>query len=118
MRNIIEYRESLLDKIRIDKGSAKLIEVFSYITKSDIDRAAELINDDNLDYATLFLLKDEIKTNEMKDKLNVRNKSAIEIRDHISSVLSSNDRLLVVESNHEAAWFNAICTNKWLVDNI
>ena len=48
----------------------------------------------------------------------VSDKSAIEIRDHISSVLSSNDRLLVVESNHEAAWFNAICKNKWLVDNI
>jgi hypothetical protein len=40
--------------------------------------------------------------------------SAVEVRDRLSAVLDSNDRLFVVKSGVEAAWSNVICKNEWL----
>lgn len=48
----------------------------------------------------------------------VTEKSAKEVRDHLSSLIGSDGRIFVVKSGVEAAWKNAICTNEWLKKNI
>lgn len=48
----------------------------------------------------------------------VSSRSAQEIRDHLLAHMDSDDGLFVVRSGAEAAWFNVLCTNKWLKDNL
>lgn len=48
----------------------------------------------------------------------VSNDSARIIRDNLSQYLSHNDRLFVIKSAIEAAWFNTICSNEWLKNNL
>ncbi|WP_222852278.1 hypothetical protein [Olivibacter sp. SDN3] len=45
-------------------------------------------------------------------------KSAIEVRDHLLSVMDSDDGILVVKSGYEAAWMNVECSNEWLQKKI
>ena len=45
-------------------------------------------------------------------------KSAVEIRNHLTSVTDGDDRLFVVKSGIEAAWRNSICKNEWLKENL
>ena len=48
----------------------------------------------------------------------VTNKSAVEIRDHLISVMDGDDRLFVVKSGVEAAWRNSRCGSEWLKENL
>lgn len=48
----------------------------------------------------------------------VTTKTAVQVRDHLSSVMDQDDRLFVVKSGVEAAWKNVICKNQWLKDNL
>lgn len=45
-------------------------------------------------------------------------KSAVEIRNHLSSVMDNDDRLFVIKSGVEAAWLNSLCGNEWLKENL
>ena len=45
-------------------------------------------------------------------------KSAVEVRNHLSSVMDNDDRLFVVKSGVEAAWRNSRCKNEWLKENL
>lgn len=42
---------------------------------------------------------------------------AKELRDRLRDQLTTNDRLMVVKSGREAAWYNSLCPNKWIADN-
>lgn len=46
------------------------------------------------------------------------NSSATTVRDSLLSLLRENDRLMVVQTAHIAAWNNVMCTNDWLRENI
>ena len=48
----------------------------------------------------------------------VTTKTAIQVRDHLSSVMDQDDRLFVVKSGVEAAWKNVMCKNEWLKENL
>lgn len=48
----------------------------------------------------------------------VTTKTAVQVRDHLSSVMDQDDRIFVVKSGVEAAWRNVICKNQWLKDNL
>ena len=48
----------------------------------------------------------------------VTKRSAVEIRDHLLTVMDGDDRLFVVKSGVEGAWSNVVCRNKWLKDNL
>ncbi|MCK4241417.1 MAG: hypothetical protein KAX30_07315 [Candidatus Atribacteria bacterium] len=45
-------------------------------------------------------------------------KSAVQVRDHLSSVMDNDDRLFIVKSGVEAAWINVMCKSQWLKDNL
>lgn len=48
----------------------------------------------------------------------VTTKSAKQVRDHLLSVMDSDDGIFVVKSGIEAAWRNVECTNEWLKNNL
>jgi len=48
----------------------------------------------------------------------VTTKTAVEVREHLSSIMDEDDRLFVVKSGVEAAWKNVICKNQWLKDGL
>lgn len=48
----------------------------------------------------------------------VTTRSAVQVRDHLTKHLDSNDGIFVLKSGGEAAWRNVICKNKWLKDNL
>ena len=44
----------------------------------------------------------------------VTGKKAVQVRDHLTSYIDANDRILVVRSGAEGAWRNAMCEDDWL----
>lgn len=80
-----------------------------YIVSYDIQKDAE--------YEQLYTL---IKSYGIWAKINkstwavVSNKTAEQVRDHISSVLDEKDSLFIVKSGGSAAWMNVICRSAWL----
>jgi len=44
----------------------------------------------------------------------VTNKTATEVRDHLSKFIDEDDRLFVVKSGVASAWRNVRCRNEWL----
>jgi hypothetical protein len=48
----------------------------------------------------------------------VSERSAAEIRDHLLSVMDSDDGIFVVKSGREAAWNRVDCEGQWLKDNL
>ena len=43
---------------------------------------------------------------------------AVVIRDALKAIVDPNDRIFVVKSGVEAAWFNSKCKNEWLKANL
>ena len=48
----------------------------------------------------------------------VSDRTAVEIRDSLRSVMRTSDRLAVVQTAHIAAWSNVLCNNEWLQSNL
>lgn len=44
--------------------------------------------------------------------------STVEVRDALLGLLRPQDRLIVVQTAHIAAWKNVMCSNDWLKENI
>ena len=44
--------------------------------------------------------------------------SAVDVRNNLSRIIRSTDRLFVVQTAHIAAWNNTLCRNDWLKENI
>ncbi|SIT02803.1 hypothetical protein SAMN05421786_104140 [Chryseobacterium ureilyticum] len=48
----------------------------------------------------------------------VTTKTAVEVRDHLASVMDNDDGLFVVKSSGIGAWQHVECSNQWLKDNL
>jgi len=48
----------------------------------------------------------------------VSDKTATEVRDHLSGYTNLGDRIFVIRSGTVAAWRNVICKNEWLKKNL
>ena len=46
------------------------------------------------------------------------NQSSSKIRDNLKSYIDENDKLFVAELTGKAAWFNVMCSNDWLKNNL
>ncbi|MDD5198044.1 MAG: CRISPR-associated protein Cas2 [Candidatus Gracilibacteria bacterium] len=44
--------------------------------------------------------------------------SAKILANNLLSTMDNDDRIFVLKSGQEAAWKNALCTDKWLLDNL
>lgn len=69
--------ESFLDKVRSDKGVEDLRDFFKQLTTKDIKGAKNFINDKDLQFPTLFVLRDEIQKSNLEDDLTKKNKLAL-----------------------------------------
>lgn len=68
---------SALDEIRIKDGAKKLKSHFASVFKENPKQAAELLNDTNVTFLTLYLLKDEIPEESNQRELSIRIQSAL-----------------------------------------
>lgn len=73
-----------MDEIRIDYGIEALKGYFINLLSMNLDEALKLINSDNLNFVSLFLLQNEIDKFGLYDKLNLRNKIALNITEEIT----------------------------------
>lgn len=78
-------------------------ETQSEITQKILDGVIKNLGEAMQITSTLWALKTDI--------------SAKELRDSLREQLSTSDRLMVIKSGREAAWYNSLCPNKWIVDN-
>lgn len=46
------------------------------------------------------------------------NKSTVDIREDLKRYIDINDRLIVVQSGRNAAWFNCLASDSWIHENI
>jgi hypothetical protein len=74
---------SPLDKLRIEKGTKKLKDHFCELAESNSERAAGLLNEKNLLFPSLFLLRQEIERFKLNSSLNPLLQKALEVTDSI-----------------------------------
>lgn len=75
---------NLLDKRMDDSGVDSVKSFFYQLAKANKKEAINLINDENLHFTSLFVLKHEIEELKLFQKLNIRNKIALRITSEIS----------------------------------
>ncbi|AND83546.1 hypothetical protein GTH52_10600 [Clostridium tyrobutyricum] len=85
---------NFLDNIRSDKGIEDLKNFFTELCNKDVKTALKFINDEKLNFSTLFILRDEIKKFSLVNKLTIKNKTALLI---IKEILSDNKHNLEQE---------------------
>jgi hypothetical protein len=69
----------ILDKIRLESGTKYLKEYFERLALEKREEAVKLINDENLNFCSIFVLEPEIEKNNMMSELNSRNYNALNI---------------------------------------
>lgn len=70
---------SLLDKVRLNKGTNELRSFFSTLLKNNKQEAINLINDNHLSFTSLFILKAVIEESNLLSNLNWRNQISLQI---------------------------------------
>ncbi|MEW9095970.1 MAG: hypothetical protein AB2417_12895 [Clostridiaceae bacterium] len=83
-----------LDKRMDDIGVDSVRSFFYQLTKANEKEALNLINDENLHFASLFVLKPEIEELKLSEKLNIRNRIALRIT---SEILLGKENISAIE---------------------
>lgn len=101
-----------LDKVRIENGVSALKNHFQNLIKTDTQEAINYLNDDNLNYVTLFELRSEVEEFKILAELNPRNRIALKIT---KEVLSKEGNKLIAEylSSHHISKVCSIL--KWIL---
>lgn len=73
--------ENELDRVRHDRGNDGLREYFKQLAQKDRGKLMDLINEEELSFTSLFVLRGEIQQLGFFDQMNIRNKIALEIVD-------------------------------------
>lgn len=74
-----------LDRIRLDNGIDALKSYFRKLVRFDLRKAIELVNDENLHFLTLYVLKPDITIYRITSCMGPRNRKALEIINGITS---------------------------------
>ncbi|HYF82510.1 MAG TPA: hypothetical protein VEB00_05735 [Clostridia bacterium] len=72
-----------LDTIRFEQGVTGLKAFFSELSKKDYKAAISLVNEENLHFGSLYILRPEIEALNLSDYLSLRNKIAISVIDEV-----------------------------------
>lgn len=83
-----------LDRIRKNNGPEALETYFDGLTKDSSQEAIDLINDYNLHFASLFVLKSKLSESNLIDELNLRNTIALKF---INEILDGEKDISVME---------------------
>ncbi len=102
-----------LDEIRIENGIVKLKNHFQSLVKNNSKEAVNYLNDDHLQYVTLFELRNEIEEFNILTELNTRNRIALRITKEILSKESNNLIAEYLSSHH----ISKVCLIlKWILE--
>lgn len=80
---------NLLDQVRINDGVEELSKVFKKMAICNIEYAMDLINAEDLQFTSLFVLRDDIKKLCIFDRLSKRNEMALEM---VNDMLASHKK--------------------------
>lgn len=106
MQNSNPNDSSFLDNIKRDRGTTDLKVFFNQLSKKNLKETANFINCKDLQFSTLFILKDEIEKNNLFDSLTPKNKIALLIvkeiltgkKNNLSQEYLSFDYIQVIHS--------------------
>lgn len=107
------HKISFLDKIRYSRGNDALKEFFYAKVNEDKKEAVKFLNDNNLNFATLYSLLDEIFELEFISYMNSRNKLAIELTEEILTGRKSVTTTNYFSSNYIQIFNSAL---KWMLE--
>lgn len=85
MTDFTQNSMSTLDKLRTNRGNNELVQYFFKLVRSDTGKAITLINEEQLSFPSLFLLRSQIIRTPVNRYLNKRNKNALMITNAIIS---------------------------------
>lgn len=102
--------ESFLDRVLRVKGKDELKGFFSRLLQQNSEKAVELINDNNLNFTSLFIINPDFRDEKFSSLLNTRNHSALEIMNLILSRDTKNMRRLSSENRQ-----NTYSTLNWIL---
>ncbi len=101
-----------LDTIRYEQGATGLKAFFSELSKKDYKEAISLVNEENLYFGSLYILKPEIEALNLSDYLSLRNKISISV---IDEVLSGNKSMPPVKCSSSDYIQTACSVLKWIL---
>jgi len=81
---------SYLDKLRLDEGIYIFRETLRDLAENDSEKAANLINEKNLRFSSLFLLKQEIEKNNLYSSLSILRQTALKVTEDILGRTTDN----------------------------
>jgi hypothetical protein len=76
---------SLLDKVRLTNGTDEYKKYFRNLVRYNKRKSIQMINDENLSFSSLMLLRPEVQRNNLYPYLNTRNRNALKIAETILS---------------------------------
>ncbi len=103
---------SLLDNIRFSNGPEYLSSYFSDLLRTNRNKALEIINDQDIHFSTLYLLKPLLKQGAVE--LNPLYRKALEIEKSLSGKLSG-EVSLEAEREMRSAGDNIVSALKWII---
>jgi hypothetical protein len=106
-------KASFLDQIRYSRGNDALKDFFYSKVNEDKKEAINFLNDNNLNFATLYSLLDEIMELEFTAHMNSRNILAIELTEEILSGRKSMTTDNYLSSNYVQMINSAL---KWMLE--
>lgn len=102
-----------LDKIRIENGSQQLESYFEELLDNNAEEAIKEINDKNLQFTTLFILKPKIEKLDLVSQLSLRNKLALNITNEI---LDDNNSNYTIKPSSSKYMQLANSTLRWMLE--
>jgi hypothetical protein len=101
-----------LDIIRLDKGVDGLKAFLNELKEKDSKEVISLLNEDNLHFSSLYILRPEIKALSLFDYLSLRNKIAISFMDEI---LTGNGNMPNIECSASEYIQTVRSVLKWML---
>lgn len=101
-----------LDEVRLRNGANEMVTFFDLLVEHDTEEAVSFINDDNLKFATLFILRNNIEETKFYGLLNLRNKIALRL---IQEMLTGENSPYTIEELRSAYVESVRTTLLWML---
>lgn len=99
-----------LDNIRLNNGIDSLKNYYHELLVNSNEKAVELLNEDNLQYCTLYVLQHELETFDIKERLNERNRTALRITNAIAA--RNSEAVGIMTKGHN---LHTLAVLKWML---
>ena len=109
--NYTASRAGYLDTMRMNEGIDRLIDHFKEIAASDPGKAAELINEEQSGFYTLYILNPQIREYGMMQHLNTRGRQALDLMDRI---LNGKHNDISARARNDGEGMMTLSALKWM----